>query len=81
MAGLFSLAMSSENKENNVGRQPVNYRLGPNIWAKKSLCNLNFCFDFYMIQINGIIFFFTVCFINQTALSAVCQMSELKVSI
>ena len=47
-----------EQRKMNVGRQPVNYRLGPNIWAKKSLCNLNFLFRlFYMIQVNGIIFF------------------------
>ena len=33
-----------EQRKMNVGRQPVNYRLGPNIWAKKALCNLNFLF-------------------------------------
>lgn len=47
-----------EQRKKNVGRQPVNYRLGPNIWAKKSLCNLNFLFRlFNVIQVNGIIFF------------------------
>ena len=37
-----------EQSKMNFGRQPVNYRLGPSIWAKKSLCNPNFPFLFFI---------------------------------